>query len=241
MIVDIVPFTGSIESLYAPLALLDRQILGYQHGYSFSENNLEQDQTGDAHRAHDPNWLAQKLVSFATIDYEYFTHNQTTIVECPLTKKEKVAYELLKETTIDQKDYFNPVVTVLADWTNILPLRYEKLALELENYAHQKLQVYTNLGKHNIRLQKRFPDLRPKTFTHTNGDEDQYDLVILFELPIVKRYLFWDVLANIREDCKLMIFYSGNSAEQLLYEQMTTDLEHINALTTALYRKEKLL
>src|SRR5579859_23619 len=41
ILVDIVPFTAQIQYLYCPLALISRTILGYQHWYSFRENNSE--------------------------------------------------------------------------------------------------------------------------------------------------------------------------------------------------------
>jgi hypothetical protein len=64
ILVDIVPFTAQVQYLYCPLALVSRDILGYQHWYSFRENNSEQLADGSIVRAHDYRYLAQKLTPY---------------------------------------------------------------------------------------------------------------------------------------------------------------------------------
>ncbi|MGG1673961.1 hypothetical protein ACIFOE_25710 [Paenibacillus sp. NRS-1783] len=236
MLVDIVPFTASIEYLYAPLAFVDRSILGYQHGYAFRENNWEITEANDPVRAHDIGLLARKLAPVADIDYSDLLGNQVEIVHAPLTRGEAAEYEQKRDELFITENSERPVITRLADWTNIRESRYERLQSLLSTLPGNTV-IYTNLSGHNKRLLKRFPGLKVKSFYDANGTEDQYDQVVLFELPIVKGYLFLDVIANVRPDCRVMVFRSNTTVDDMLAKDLFDQYEQINQLAQALHKE----
>jgi len=232
ILVDIVPFTAEIQYLYCPLALVSRSILGYQHWYSFRENNSEQLADGSVVRAHDYGYLTQKLAPFCMIDYEDFLGNAIEVVACPLTRQEKSEYQdlrdrLFAEAQQAKKKSASPILTQLADWTNIRPSRYAQLR-DLLSQTTGRTMIYTNLAGHNRRLHKIFPSSEVRSFYDTNGEEDRYDTVILFELPIVKSYLFLDVIANVRSNCRIVVFKSDTTVDTLLYNHMATEYQSVN-------------
>lgn len=235
ILVDIVPFTADVQFLYCPLAFIDRGILGYQHWYSFRENNLEVTEGGGQVRAHDYALLAQKLKPHVSIDYADFFGNQIHIIGCPLTREEKTEYQILRDRLFAENRTASPIITALADWTNILKSRYAKLE-ELLGALPGKNAIYTNLSGHNRRLKKRFSGVAIKSFYDTNGGEGKYDNVILFEVPIVKSYLFLDVIANVRPDCPVYIFRSDTTVDKYLFKKMNDEYTGINGFTKVLYR-----
>jgi len=234
--VDIVPFTSGIEYLYSPLAFIDRQILGYQHWYSFRENNWELTPDGRRVRAHDYRWLATKVAKAADIDYEDFLGNQVEIVDCPLTREEAVEYKALRDRLFEENKSASPIITTLADWTNIRESRYAVLKHLLDQFIGRTV-IYTNLAGHNRRLKKRFNDVDVRSFYDTNGGEDQYDQVILFEVPIVRGYLFLDVIANVRPDCRIYVFRSDTTVDKYLFKKMFDEYTAINEFTRALFEE----
>jgi hypothetical protein len=241
ILVDIVPFTTQIQYLYCPLALVSRDILGYQHWYSFRENNSEQLADGSIVRAHDYGYLAQKLAPYCTIDYTDFLGNAIQIVDCPLTALEKTEYQELRnrlfaEARAAERKSASPIVTQLADWTNIRPSRYVRLR-DLLLQPNGRTMIYTNLAGHNRRLKKLFPSSEVRSFYDANGEEDQYDTVVLFELPIVKNYLFLDVIANVRPDCRIFFFKSDTTVDTLLYKRMETEYRSVNDFAQQLYQE----
>ncbi len=242
ILVDIVPFTVDVQYLYCPLALVSRTILGYQHWYSFRENNSEQLADGRVVRAHDYTVLAQKLAPYADIDYADFLGNTIRIIDCPLGSQDKNEYQCLRDRLFEEaqkaeKKTASPIITTLADWTNIRPSRYARLREILEQQIMRKIVVYTNLAGHNRRLKKIFSGIEVKSFYDTNGGEDQYDTVILFELPITKSYLFLDVIANVRQDCQVYFFRSDTTVDKLLYTHMNNEYQSVNAFAKRLYQE----
>jgi len=234
ILVDIVPFTSEIQYLYSPLAFIDRGILGYQHWYSFRENNLEQTPDGPV-RAFDYRLLASKMAPYVDIDYREFVGTQVQTVECPLTQDEAAEYQQLRDRLFAENRTAQPIITALADWTNIRPSRYAALR-ELLSRLSGRTVVYTNLSGHNRRLQRAFPGLETRSFYDANGKEHEYDNIILFEAPIVRGYLFLDVLANIRPDCGVYLFLAPNSTvDKLLYRRMVSEFTAINEFTRVLY------
>ncbi|MEB3103108.1 hypothetical protein [Ferviditalea candida] len=233
--VDIVPFTTGIEYLYSPLAFIYRGILGYQHWYSFRENNWELTPAGERIRAHDFRWLAQKLAKAAEIDYSDFLGNHVETIDCPLTRSEASEYKQLRDRLFEENKTASPIITTLADWTNIRESRYEMLEKLLRESG--RTVVYTNLSGHNKRLQKRFPGIEVRSFYDTNGGEDQYDRVILFETPIIRGYLFLDVIANVRPDCEIIVFRSDTTVDRLLYKRMFDEYDSINLFSKMLYEE----
>lgn len=241
ILVDIVPFTAEVQYLYCPLALVSRTILGYQHWYSFRENNSEQLADGSIVRAHDYVYLARKLAPYCIIDYVDFLSNAIQVVDCPLTTQEKSDYQDLRdrlfvEAQQAEKKSASPIVTQLADWTNICPSRYAWLR-DLLSQSNGRTMIYTNLAGHNRRIKKIFSSSEVRSFYDTNGEENQYDTVILFELPIVKSYLFLDVIANVRPDCRIFVFKSDTTVDKLLFHHMNNEYQSVNAFAKQLYQE----
>lgn len=233
LLVDILPFTSDLSFLYCPLALLDRGILGYQHWYSFRENNLEMLPDGRQMRAHDVSHLARKLAPHAYLEgMDYLARGWQTI-SCPLEASERQEYQALRDDLFATHSSGGPIVTALADWTNIRPSRYARLREVLAEAGGQAV-VYTNLAGHNRRLSKALPGVEVKSFYDTNGDEGRYDLVVLFELPIVKSYLFFDVLANVRPDCRVILFRGDTTVDTLLYSRLEHEWRQCDAFVQAL-------
>ncbi len=243
ILVDIVPFTSEVQYLYCPLALVSRAILGYQHWYSFRENNSEQLEDGSIVQAHEYGYLAQKLAPYCTIDYSDFLSNPIQLVDCPLTVQEKSEYQALRDRLFadaqrEEKKSASPIVTQLADWTNIRLSRYTHLR-DLLLQANGRTVIYTNLSGHNRRMKKIFPSSEVRSFYDANGEEDQYDTVILFELPITKSYLFLDVIANVRPDCRILFFKSDTTVDKLLYGHMATEYQSVNGLAKELHARQE--
>lgn len=241
VLVDIVPFTADVQYLYCPLALIDRSILGYQHWYSYRENNGEMLADGSIVRAHDFAYLAQKLASYCAIDYPDFLSNVIQVVDCPLTGQERHEYQELRDRLFaeaqqaEQKSA-SPIITRLADWTNIRLSRYTVLRDILLQQNGDTI-IYTNLAGHNKRLKKIFASSEVKSFYDANGEEEQYDTVILFELPITKSYLFLDIVANVRPDCHVLFFKSDTTVDKLLYNHMLAEYQSINDFARCLYQQ----
>ncbi|GHP00926.1 hypothetical protein KSF_109730 [Reticulibacter mediterranei] len=241
ILVDIVPFTGEIKYLYCPLALISRTILGYQHWYSYRENNLEQLADGSIVRAHDYQVLARKLAPYCSIDYADFLGNAIQVVDCPLTAQEMSDYQELRDRLIEAaekagKTSISPIFTQLADWTNIRQSRYTKLR-DILLQRNGQTMIYTNLQPHNRRLKKIFTTSLVRSFYDANGEEDQYDTIILFELPIVNGHLFLDILANVRPDCRIFFFKSNSGIDEELYKRMVTEYQSINDFAQRLYEE----
>jgi len=235
LLVDIVPFTADVQFLYCPLAFIDRGVLGYQHWYSFRENNLEETVEGPV-RAFDYHLLARKLAPNAGIDYEEFVGSQVQTIDCQLTAGEASEYQILRDRLFAENKTASPIITALADWTNIRPDRYAKLREILSGLTGRTV-CYTNLGGHNQRLRKAIPGIEAKSFYDANGDEDQFDNIILFEAPIVRGYLFLDVLANVRSDCKIFFFRANTTVDKLLYNRMHGEYVALNEFSRVLYRE----
>jgi len=240
-LVDIVPFTAEVQYLYCPLALVSRDILGYQHWYSFRENNSELQADGSLVRAHDYGVLARKLAPYSSIDYNDFLGNAIQVIDCPLTAQEKQEYQELRDRLFAEaqqagKQSGSPIITQLADWTNIRTSRYTRLR-DVLLQRNGRTVIYTNLAGHNRRLKKLFPSSEVKSFYDVNGEEDRYDTVILFELPIVKSYLFLDVIANVCPDCRILFFKSDTTVDRLLFGHMTKEYQSVNDFARCLYRE----
>lgn len=230
--VDIVPFTEDIKYLYCPLAFIDRGILQYQHWYAYRENNYEM--VGDKQvLAHDYDLLAHKMAPYCDMDYAQFTGNDMTVMRPTATKEELADYASLREELFQTKNSGGPIVTALADRTNIFETRYAMLG-ELLARLPGKTVIYTNLSGHNRRLKKRFSGVEIKSFYDANGAESEFDHVILFEVPIVKGYLFLDILANVRSDCQLYVFNANTPVDKYLFKKMSTEFQQLNAFTRTL-------
>lgn len=233
ILVDIVPFTAEVQYLYCPLALINRGILGYQHWYSFRENNLEMLADGTQVRAHTPALLAAKMAPHAAMDDTALLNVAWETIHCPLDMTERADYQALRDRLFATNTSASPIITTLADWTHIRPSRYAQLQALLATHSGAVV-VYTNLASHNRRLAKILPGVQVKSFYDTNGDEEKYDLVVLFELPITKSYLFLDVLANVRPGCRIVVFRDETTVATLLYKRLSEECMGIHDLTQAL-------
>lgn len=233
VLLDIMPFTVDIQYLYIPWSYLDRSILGHQHYYAFRENYLETTADGNLIRGHDYNHLANKIKTYSAIAYGSFFENEISVINSQLTREEKNEYQTYRDKLFAEKSNPQPIITRLADFTNMCESRYQKLE-SLINQFTSKTIVYTNIKSHNGTLKKRFKGLDVRTYYDTNGDEASASNIVLFEVPIVKNYLFLDIIANLNPDCKVWIFTSDAPVDKYLFKKMNDEYTKINEFTRIL-------
>lgn len=236
IIIDSVPFASEIEFLYVPLSYIDRNILGYQHHYSFRENNSEVYQ-GKQWRSHDFELNAKKMSGIAYQEYQSFLDGiEIKTHEVALTQEEKDGYEKKKEDCFKKYDRFNPIVTALSDYSNMRESVYEKIGEVLQNINGEAV-LYTNIKTHNKYLKKRFPNVNVRTFYDVNGDEQNYKNIILCEVPIARAYLFTDVLSRLNVETTVHIIKPNVPAIKLLYNRMNTEYTQLDEFTKILRRE----
>lgn len=237
ILIDSAPFAGNIEYLYVPLSYIDRNILGYQHYYSFRENNSEMYQ-GKQYRSHDL-WLnAQKMANITEMDYSSFLDGIEVVTkEVALSDSERAGYEDKKQACFKKYNKFNPIVTALCDYSNMQESVYNAIEKLLDEQAGQRNLLYTNIKSHNRILKKRFPGAEIRTFYDVNSDESDFDNIILCEVPIVKSYLFVDVLSRLKRGTKVWIIKPNTPAIKLVYQRMNDEYTQLDDFTKTL-RKE---
>ena len=236
IIIDTVPFASEIEYLYVPLSYIDRNILGYQHYYSFRENNSEIYQ-GKQYRSHDFELNAKKLSNVSYQEYQSFLDGiEIKTHDVILTPEEKDGYEKKKEECFKKFDRFNPIVTALSDYSNMRDSVYDKIE-EVLSGINGEAVLYTNIKTHNKYLKHRFPNVNVRTFYDINGDENNYKHIILCEVPIARAYLFTDVLSRLKRGTTVHIIKPNVPAIKLLYNRMNTEYTQLEEFTKIL-RKE---
>ncbi len=233
LLVDIVPFTRDIQYLYVPISYLHRRILGHQHWYAFRENYRERTASGELVSGHDYRLLAEKLAPCADIDYDRFLPALETVA-CPLTSEEDSGYQTIREELFARHQTAGPIITRLADWVNMRESRYAALARLLSGLSGRVL-AYTNIASHNAQLRRRFQGLEVRTFYDANGDEGTAAHVILFEVPIVKSYLWLDVLANLAPHCRVWLFASGAPVDRYLLGKASAEYQAVDRFTQTLW------
>ena len=233
LMLDIVPFTTGIEYLYVPWAYMSRSVLQHQHWYAFRENNKEIDENGNVVEGHDFKLLSKKISNYCEIDYKQFFENKTEVINCKMTKEEHSGYMKIREGLFQRFDKYQPIITRLADYTNMAESRYLKMR-DLISTLEGKTIIYTNIKSHNKELKKRFK-MPVMTYYDNNGEEKEANNIILFEIPIVKGCLFLDVVANLKPDCNVYIFLSDSTSDKLLYKKMTDEYTSINEFTKTLW------
>ena len=226
LLTDIVPFTSDVQFLYVPLSYLHRRILGHQHWYAFRENYRERTANGGLVEGHDYALLAGKLAPYAAIAYRRFLPPVET-VSCTLAPTEDVGYQEIREQLFARHRSAGPIITRLADWVNTRESRYAALAALLPRIEGRAI-VYTNIPSHNAPLRRRFPGLEVRTYYEANGDEETAAHVILFEVPIVKSYLFLDVLAELAPACRVHTFASGAPVDRHLNGKMAGEYQAVD-------------
>ena len=226
LLTDIVPFTSDVQFLYVPLSYLHRRILGHQHWYAFRENYREHTAEGDLVEGHDYALLASKLAPCAAIAYRRFLPPVETVT-CTLTPEESAGYQEMREQLFASHRSAGPIITRLADWVNTRESRYAALDALLPRIEGRAI-VYTNIASHNAPLRRRFPGLEVRTYYDANGDEGTAAHVILFEVPIVKSYLFLDVLAELAPACRVHTFASGAPVDRHLNGKMAGEYQAVD-------------
>lgn len=239
VIVDIVPFTTDIQYSYVPFSHLKRQILGHQHFYAFRENNMEYNSKGELVEGHDFDLLAEKMAPVTEIDYPHFMEADTQTMYCEITEEEEKEYENYRNELFDKYETIQPILTRLADFVNTRQSRYDNL-YKLVNNLKGKTIVYTNIKSHNgkiKRLLKEFDNVEVRTFYDNNEKEQFADNIVLAEVPIVKNYLFLDVIANAKKEAKFYFVTGHTTIDKLLYGRMTDEFTQIDEFTKVLYKK----
>lgn len=239
VIVDIVPFTTDIMYTYIPFSHLKRQILGHQHWYAFRENNMEYNSKGELVEGHDYELLAEKMVPYTTIDYPNFMECSTETLFCDITPEEQKEYDEYRDKLFEEYESIQPVLTRLADFVNTRKSRYDHLYNLVKNLKGNTI-VYTNIKSHNSvikKLLKEFENIQVKTFYDNNESEALADNIILAEVPIVKNYLFLDVIANAKKDANFYFITGHTTIDDFLYKKMFDEFTQIDNFTKILSKK----
>lgn len=240
IIVDIVPFTTDIMYSYVPFSHLKRQILGHQHWYAFRENNQEYNSKGELVPGHDFNLLAEKMSTVSKVSYPHFFESNKETIMCEITEEEQEEYNKYRDSLLDEYETIQPVLTRLADFVNTRQSRYKALH-KLVSTLEGSTFVYTNIKSHNPaikKLLKEFPNVKVKTFYDNNEDEFEADNIVLAEVPIVKNYLFLDVIANASK-AKFYFITGYTTIDELLYNRMVDEFTQIDDFTRILSKKVK--
>lgn len=239
LMVDTVPFTTDIMYSYIPFSHLKRQILGHQHWYAFRENNMEYNSKGELVEGHNFELLAEKMSPVTDIDYPHFMECDTTTITCEITNKEKQEYDLYRDNLFEEYESIQPVLTRLADFVNTRKSRYENLYNLVKGLSGETI-VYTNIKSHNSaikKLLKEFKNVEVRTFYDNNEKEQFADNIILAEVPIVKNYLFLDVIANAKKEAKFYFITGTTTIDELLYKRMVDEFTQIDEFTSILSKK----
>lgn len=244
-LLDIVPFTKDITKLYLPYSYLDREILGYSNGWAFSYNYAERDETGRVRRAHDYDFLTEKIHPYCHQSYEQFLPQHWHILESCLTPDEQEQYEVRKEQLFTE--YTNPakIVTEICDFANMVASRKEQLVDLLATLP--EAVIYTNITKNNPPIKRYLKErgllenrrVEFRTYYAHDNQPIHCEHVILFETPINNRVALLDVLADIPETSHVYHFRNDGKADQYIYGLMTEELTAINRFTQELHRTQQ--
>ena len=241
LMVDIVPFTKSVEYAYIPFSHLERQILGHQHWYAFRENNQEYNSKGEIVEGHNFELLAEKMAPYTRIEYDHFMEHETKTLTCELTKEEHKEYDKYKVELFEKYSSIQPILTRLADYVNTTKGRYDHLK-KLVSVLDGKTVVYTNIKSHNKKIEtlfKHYDNVNVRTFYDNNNLESEADNIVLAEIPIVRNYLFLDVIANVKKNAKFYFITGTSTIDELLYKRMVEEFTQIDEFTKILSKKVK--
>lgn len=239
-LIDIVPFTVEICKLYLPYSYLDREILQYSHGYAFEYNYLEEDERGRRRRAHDFDFLAEKLGPWCHIDYSSFLPH-VEYVDSVVTGEEQERYKEKKLELFEKYDNPRKIVTRLADHANVMKSRYDSLAEFLPRLSGRTV-LYTNLVRNNglikkyLRKQGVVDQIDYRTYmTHDNRPVEA-DNVLLFETPINQnRVAVLDVLANILPRANVYYFRNDSKVDRFVFGETDSEWQAIDGLTKEMW------
>lgn len=239
IMVDNVPFTTSVEYAYIPYSHLERAILGYQHFYSFRENNQEYNEKGELTTAHDFDLLTDKVKGITKIDYREFMPPEYTVIRHELSSDELKEYNKYRDSLLEEYTTIQPVLTRLADFVNTLESRLKHL-YEVVSRLEGNIFIYTNIKSHNRKIKRMFkdmPNVKIKTFYDHNENEHLADNIVLAEVPIMRGYLFLDIIANAKK-AKFHFITGDSTIDTLLFDRMIDEISQINKFTRLLYDKQ---
>ena len=237
-LIDILPFTKDITKLYLPYSYLDREILKYSNGWAFSYNYAEQDESGRIRRAHDHDFLAEKIAPYCHQSYEQFLPKQWHTVESQLTSDERERYAARKEQLFNE--YSNPakIVTEICDFANMVESRKEVLCQIL--WPLRDAVIYANITKNNPPIKRYLKtngmldgkNIEFRTYCSHDNSPIESKNVILFETPLnANRVAVLDVIADIREDATVYHFRNDAKADRYIYDQVVPEWHAINGFT----------
>jgi hypothetical protein len=241
-IVDIVPFTLSIEYLYTPYSYLGRDILGYAHYYAFRENYHELDADGVMKMSHDFDLLADKIAPCTEIDYPCFLCPDRQIVETFASEGELTRYQQLRTECFDREP-FSPrnTITKLADCAHAFQTRIETV-IELLPQLEGETAIVTNLSSYAKQLDKvlRAKNLTAIATSYQLGIDDRtYQNCIYLEAPIVKSYLLMDIESRLAPDVHIYQIRGDTNVDRYLWQELDKELTQIDEFTQELNRAKR--
>lgn len=240
-IVDIVPFTLSIEYLYTPYSYLGRDILGYAHYYAFRENYHEFDADGVMKMSHDFDLLADKIAPYTQIDYPRFLCPERHIIETRSTESELAEYQALKTECFDREP-FSPrnTITRLADCAHAFNSRIAT-AIGLLSQLQGETVIITNLSSYAKRVAKEVAERRLSAITtsYQIGIDRKFDNCIYLEAPIVKAYLLMDIESRLDPSCQIYQIRGDTKVDLHLWRELDSELTQIDEFTQELNRAKR--
>ena len=241
-LIDVTPFTKEICKLYLPFSYLDREILQYPNGYSFEYNYLEEDNDGKIRKAHDYDFLAEKISPWSYIDYHKFLP-EIKYVDSVLTKEEQGEYQAHKKRLFDKHNNPRKIVTVLCDKVNMMSSRYDSLT-NLLSVTRGQTVAFTNIVKNNTLLKRHLkkaglPTVDLRTYMTHQNQPVEADTVIFFESPINQnRVAALDVLADIQPETKVFYFRDDSKVDKFVFGEVSAEWQAIDGFTSELWRQQ---
>lgn len=240
-IVDIVPFTLSIEYLYTPYSYLGRDILGYAHYYAFRENYHELNADGVMKMSHDFDLLAGKIAPYTEIDYPRFLCPDRYIVQTLASKDELARYQQLRTECFDREP-FSPrnTITKLADCAHAFQTRIETV-IQLLPQLEGETAIVTNLSSYAKSLDKELKvrGLAATTTSYQLGIERPYQNCIYLEAPIVKSYLLMDIESRLAPNTRIYQIRGDTNVDCYLWQELDKELTQIDEFTQELNRAKR--
>lgn len=242
-LLDVVPFHRAVCKLYLPWSYLDREILQYSNGWAFEYNYLEEDSGGRVRRAHDPDFLAEKIGPWCWVDYPAFLP-LIEPVEVVLTPGERERYAARKAELFTIYNNPRKIVTELADCSNMMPSRYTRLGDVLEQ-IEGRVVVFTNIVKNNaiarrhLRSRRIRARVEVRTYMTHRNEPIEADAVVLLETPInANAVAVIDVLADIPPAARVFHLRDDSKADVYVRGEVEPEWQAIDTLTRELWRQQ---
>ena len=219
-VIDIVPFTLSIEYLYTPYSYLDRSVLGFAHWYAFREGYKELNDKGEIVSSHDHFTLAKKVTGITKFGTDTIVRNRT-VLHFESTSEEQKEYKKIRDGLFAEQ--VNPVkiITQLSDLAHAFDSLKRKVVEVVAANPDKKILILTNLSSYAKKYTSKFKSDKVvgDSFQVASSRTDlaTFDIIIFAENPIVNTYFCLDIEAQCKRTAELFILCSDIKVCQYLF------------------------